>query len=139
MVDVEVLRNVTVKRSAEALQSISLLVRGGRYQEAWLLARDTELQLRTVAALTADEQMVQDADLFRRYQVTLGQYAPAAGAEPADPRVPQDDVRPNRSAGARRPMRRRRCPRLRSSRGKVRQKDCLENFCYRGRTFAMRP
>jgi len=72
-----VLRNVTVKRSAEALQTISNQVRGGRYQEAWLLARDTELQLRNVAALTADEQMVQDADLFRRYQVTLGEYAPA--------------------------------------------------------------
>lgn len=77
LADVEVLRNVTIKRSAEALQAISHLVRGGRYQEAWLLARDTELQLRTVAALTADEQMVQDADLFRRYQVTLGEYAPA--------------------------------------------------------------
>jgi Ca-activated chloride channel homolog len=76
LADVEVLRNVTIKRSAEAMQTISHLVRGGRYQEAWLLARDTELQLRTVAALTADEQMVQDADLFRRYQVTLGEYAP---------------------------------------------------------------
>ena len=80
LADVEVLRNVTVKRSAEALQAISHLTRGGRYQEAWLLARNMEQQLRTMAALTADEQMVQDADLFRRYQVTLGQYAPV---EPA--------------------------------------------------------
>lgn len=75
--DVEVLRNVTIKRSAEALRSISYMVRNGRYQEAWRLAYDTEQELRRVAALTADKQMVQDADLFRRYQVTLGQYAPA--------------------------------------------------------------
>ncbi len=85
--DVELLRNVTIKRSAEALQSISHLVRSSRYQEAWLLARDTEQQLRRVAALTADDQMVQDADLFRRYQVTLGQYAPA---EPIPSQPTQD-------------------------------------------------
>lgn len=92
--DAELLRNVTIKRSAEALQSISHLVRGGRYAEAWLLARDTELQLRTVAAATADEQMVQDADLFRRYQVTLGQYAPAEPA--ATPPAPDTSAQPQR-------------------------------------------
>ncbi len=85
--DVELSRNVTIKRSAEALQAIAHLVRDGRYQEAWQLAHDTELQLRTIATLTADEQMVQDADLFRRYQVTLSQYAPA---EPVRAQPTQD-------------------------------------------------
>ena len=74
--DVEVLRNVTIKASAEALQNISTLANGGQYQQAWQLAYDMEQQLRKVGALTADEQMVQDADLFRRYQVTLSQYLP---------------------------------------------------------------
>ena len=40
------------------------------------MAQYAEDQLRRVAALTSDEQMVQDADLFRRYQVILADAIP---------------------------------------------------------------
>ena len=77
--DIEVQRNVTVADSAETLREIDGLFERGYYDAAWRMARDMEMQLREVAALTGDEQMVQDADLFRRYQVTL---AEAMGGEP---------------------------------------------------------
>ena len=54
--DVEVLRNVTIKASAEALQNISTLANSGQYQQAWQLAYDLEQQLRQVGALTANER-----------------------------------------------------------------------------------
>ena len=86
--DIEVLRNVTIKASAEALQNISKLANGGQYQQAWQLAHDMEQQLRKVGTMTADEQMVQDADLFRRYQVTLSQYLPLMPTNTQSPSEP---------------------------------------------------
>ena len=94
--DIEVLRNVTIADSAAALRSIDGLFEQGRYAEAWGLARQMEERLRHVAALTGDEQMVQDADLFRRYQVTL---AEALGGEPEPTTyqtLPSDGRQPQR-------------------------------------------
>lgn len=74
LADVEVCRNATIVKSAEALKTISDLVDNGRYVEAWQLASDIEAELRRVASLTGDAQMVQDADLFQRYLITLETY-----------------------------------------------------------------
>jgi uncharacterized protein YegL len=80
LADVEVRRNATIVQSAEALKAIDALFTQGRYAEAWALANAMEARLRTVAAQAGDSQMVQDADLFRRYQITL---AGALGYDPA--------------------------------------------------------
>jgi hypothetical protein len=69
--DVEVLRNATIQRSAEGLKEISRLYSDKRYQEAWDIAHRLEQDLRHVASLKEDEQMVKDADLMRTYQQTL--------------------------------------------------------------------
>ncbi|HLF37603.1 MAG TPA: VWA domain-containing protein [Anaerolineales bacterium] len=71
LTDVEVQRNVTIVQSAEALIAIDGLFNQGRYAEAWQLAYEMEQELRWLAALAADQQLVQDADLFARYQLTL--------------------------------------------------------------------
>ncbi|NOX61910.1 MAG: VWA domain-containing protein [Chloroflexi bacterium] len=78
--DVQVRRNVTIVRSARALKQIDALFNQGRYLEAWELARNMEAELRAMAAQTEDAQLVEDADLFRRYQMTL---ARALGYDPA--------------------------------------------------------
>ncbi len=83
LADVEVRRNATVAQSAQALIDIDHLFEADRYEQAWRLARQMEQQLRELAALSADERMVQDADLFRRYQLTLAQ---ALGYEPDESR-----------------------------------------------------
>lgn len=103
--DTEVLRNVTIQRSAEGLKQIDQLYRGGQYEAAWNLAHDLETQLREVARLTGEDQMVEDADLMRRYQETLGgwfQQSPGrdpgyswgrdAGDPPSRGRLPTPDV-----------------------------------------------
>ena len=77
LIDVEVLRNVTIQRSAEGLKEISRLADARRYTEAWRLAHDLEGVLRNVAGLTGEEQMVKDADMMKRYQDTLSQWMPA--------------------------------------------------------------
>ena len=74
LADVEVCRNATIVKSAEALKTISDLVDHGRFVEAWQLAYDIEAELRRVASVTGDAQMVQDADLFQRYLITLVTY-----------------------------------------------------------------
>jgi Ca-activated chloride channel family protein len=71
LADVEVRRNATIVASAEALREIDKLFNQGRYQQAWELAYEMEWQLRAVASLTGDPQLVEDADLFQRYQLTL--------------------------------------------------------------------
>ncbi|MGB2895388.1 MAG: von Willebrand factor type A domain-containing protein [Anaerolineales bacterium] len=88
LADVEVLRNATIVKSAEALKIISDLVDYGHYEEAWLLAYDIEAELRRVASVTGDAQMVQDADLFQRYLITLVSYLgydPSVGQPTAFP------------------------------------------------------
>ncbi len=80
LADVEVLRNATIVASAKALIGIDQLFGAGRYEEAWQLAHLMEAQLRIVAAMAGDQQMVEDADLFARYQVTL---AGALGYDPS--------------------------------------------------------
>lgn len=72
--DLEVLRNVTVQRTAEGLKEIDRLYKSQRYLEAWQLAYRLEQDLRTVARLTNDPQMVKDADMMRKYQDTLAQW-----------------------------------------------------------------
>jgi Ca-activated chloride channel family protein len=72
--DVEVLRNVTIQRTAEGLKEIDRLYKSQRYQEAWQLAYRLEQDLRTVARLTNEAQMVKDADMMRKYEDTLSQW-----------------------------------------------------------------
>lgn len=82
--DVEVLRNVTIQNMAQGLKEISRLYQAGRYQEAWNLAYGLEQDLRAVAALTGEEQMVKDADLMHKYQATLApRIESETGAAPA--------------------------------------------------------
>jgi hypothetical protein len=82
LADVEIRRNATVVRSAEALIAIDGLFNQARYLEAWQLAYQMERELRAVAAVSGDQQMVEEADLFARYQVTL---AAALGYDPVAP------------------------------------------------------
>jgi Ca-activated chloride channel family protein len=81
LADIEVRRNATIVASAEALRDIDKLFNQGRYKHAWDLAHEMEWQLRAVANLTGDPQLVDDADLFQRYQVTL---AEALGYNPSE-------------------------------------------------------
>jgi hypothetical protein len=80
--DLEVLRNVTIQRTAEGLQAIDGLYRQRRFEEAWHLAYDLEQSLREVAGLTGDEAMYKDADLLRRYQGTLAEQLRYEGRQP---------------------------------------------------------
>jgi Ca-activated chloride channel family protein len=77
--DIEVRRNATILASAEALQDIDRLFDIGEYHEAWELAYTMEWSLRSMAALSGDAQLIEDADLFQRYQITL---AEALGYDP---------------------------------------------------------
>lgn len=69
--DIEVRRNATIVRMAQVLKEIDTLFNQGAHYEAWQAAKAMENELRRVADLAADPQMVQDADLFQRYQMTL--------------------------------------------------------------------
>jgi hypothetical protein len=90
--DVEVLRNVTIQRTAEALKEIDRLYKARRYQEAYGLAVQAEQELRRVAALTGEAQMLKDADLMRTYQGTLSRWIasqrPTATPEDTAPAEP---------------------------------------------------
>jgi Ca-activated chloride channel family protein len=88
--DVEVLRNVTIQRTAEALKEIDRLYKMQRYQEAHGLASRSEQELRRVAALTGEAQMLKDADLMRKYQTTLSTWIESQRATP-----PPEEVVPN--------------------------------------------
>lgn len=89
--DIEVRRNATIVRSAEALKQIDGLFAQTRYAEAWQVAHSMEAELRAMAMLAGDSQMVEDADLFRRYQITLAQ---ALGYDPAASLAPQPAITP---------------------------------------------
>lgn len=78
---IEVRHNATIVHMTETLKEIDHLFNERRYQEAWYIAYEMEHELRAVGALTSDQQMVQDADLFQRYQITL---ATALGYDPAN-------------------------------------------------------
>lgn len=95
LIDVEVLRNATIVNSAEALVAIDELFGQGQYDSAFYMAQAMEQDLRRVAALTGDGQMVEDADLFARYQVTLSN---ALGYDPAvyPPPPPSSQYQPQR-------------------------------------------
>lgn len=79
VVDIELRRNVTIVKTAQALKRIDDLYIQGDYLAAWQVAHAMESRLREVARLTADQQMIDDADLFARYQLTL---ASALGYDP---------------------------------------------------------
>ncbi len=81
--DVEVLRNVTIQRSAEGLKEISRLYAARRFQEAWNLAYELEGSLRHVASLTGEAQMIKDADLMRTYQATLARWVESQTGRPS--------------------------------------------------------
>lgn len=84
LTDIEVRRNATILASAEALREIDKLFTHGHYQQAWELAYQMEWSLRSVASLTGDAQMIEDADLFQRYQLTLAEalgFVPEPGSE----------------------------------------------------------
>ena len=93
--DLELLRNVTVQRTAEGLKEIDQLYRAHRYAEAWNLAFDLELSLREVARLTGDEAIVKDADLMQRYQNTLAEQIRYEGGQLPQPK-PAQTQRPYR-------------------------------------------
>jgi hypothetical protein len=96
LADVEVMRNATIVRSAEALIAIDGLFNQGRYAEAWQTAYEMEQELRWLAALAGDQQLVQDADLFARYQLTLASalgYAPSAYEPTSVPLIGGQDQR----------------------------------------------
>jgi Ca-activated chloride channel homolog len=79
--DTEVLRNVTIQRSAEGLKEIARLYSEQRYGEAYQVAAELERDLRRVAAMTGEKQMLDDAAMMRSYQETLRRRLPA-GWEP---------------------------------------------------------
>jgi Ca-activated chloride channel homolog len=81
LVDQEVLRNVTIQRSAEGLKEIARLYNAQCYGEAYTLAAQLERDLRRVAAITGEDKMVKDADMMRSYQETLRRRLPE-GWEP---------------------------------------------------------
>jgi hypothetical protein len=93
--DLELLRNVTIQRTAEGLREIDRLYQAQRYAEAWSLAFDLELSLREVARLTGDEAMIKDADLMQRYQNTLAEQIRYEGGQLPQP-TPAQTRRPHR-------------------------------------------
>src|SRR5262249_33691772 len=84
--DTEVLRNVTIQRTVEGLKQIDTLYHAQRYLDAWRLAKGLEQDLRSVAQLTGDPQMVKDADTMRTYENTLSNLVKrqSGGAPSAD-------------------------------------------------------
>jgi Ca-activated chloride channel family protein len=71
LLDVELRRNALIVKTAQALKHIDALYMRADYLAAWQVAHAIESQLREVARLTGDQQMIEDADLFARYQLTL--------------------------------------------------------------------
>jgi Ca-activated chloride channel family protein len=69
--DLEILRNVTIQQLAEGMHEIDHLFQAGRYEAAWRLAVNLEIQLAEAAQLTGDDQLRQDIGLIQRYQETL--------------------------------------------------------------------
>ncbi len=82
--DLEILRNVTIQRTAEGLREIDQLYQARRYDEAWNRAYDLEQALRDAAQLTGDDALYEDAELMRRYQDVLAEQIRSDGG-----RVPQ--------------------------------------------------
>lgn len=83
--DVEVLRNVTIQRSAEGLKEIDRLYKSGQAQAAWELAYGLEQDLRNVSRLAGDNQLSKDADTMRRYQDTLAETIQRQTGRPPQP------------------------------------------------------
>ena len=69
--DVEMLRNVAIQRLAEGLKEIDRLAKAWRYQSAWDLAYGLEQDLRAVARLSGDAELLRDAETMRKYEDTL--------------------------------------------------------------------
>lgn len=98
--DLEVLRNVTIQRTAEGLREIDRLYKTRRYEEAWDLAYRLEQALRQVASLTGEQQMTKDADMMRTYEDTLARWVQQTTGRlpgPAEPTLPE---RPGRGREA---------------------------------------
>lgn len=83
--DTEVLRNVTIQKTAEGLKEIDRLYKARQYQDAWQLAYRLEQDLRYVARLTNEAQMVKDADMMRTYQDTLSKWVQNQTGRPPQP------------------------------------------------------
>jgi hypothetical protein len=94
--DVEVLRNVTIQRTAEGLKEIDRLYKSQRYMDAWQLAYRLEQQLRTVARLTNEDQMLKDADLMRTYEDTLAKWVQYQTGRPPEAPERGEPVQPVR-------------------------------------------
>lgn len=93
--DLEVLRNVTIQRTAEGLKQIDRLYQARHYEDAWNLAYDLEQALREVARLTGDEAMIKDAELMQRYQSVLAEQIRYEGGQLPQP-APEGTLRPYR-------------------------------------------
>jgi Ca-activated chloride channel family protein len=93
--DIELLRNVTIQRTAEGLREIDRLTQAARYAEAWCLAYNLEQALREVASLTGDSAMASDAELMQRYQSVLAEHIRSRGQRLPEP-CPGATLRPYR-------------------------------------------
>ena len=69
-------------KECDALTSLS---QAGQYEAAWRLAVEFESRLNEVAYLTNDNQLLEDANLMRRYQQTLADALVASRRSPASP------------------------------------------------------
>jgi len=95
--DLEVLRNVTIQRTAEGLREIARLYQAQQYEAAWDLAFRLEQALRQVASMTGEAQMIQDADLMHTYQDTLARWVQQQTGRLPQPAAPE---RPSRGREA---------------------------------------
>lgn len=88
--DIEVLRNVTVQRTAEGLKEIDRLYRAKRYQDAWQLAYRLERDISAIEQLTKDPQMAKDVETMRKYEGTLAKWVEQQTGRP--PLAPEYSV-----------------------------------------------
>ena len=96
LLDVSVLRNVTIQRMAEGLREIDRLYQGRQYEEAWLLTFELEYALDQVGYYAEDATLLEDAALMARYREVLEERIRYAGG-----RLPKQPTRETSGAGRR--------------------------------------
>ncbi len=78
------------------MKQIGLLYGEHKYREAWLLACQSEQELRRVARLTGEAQMAKDADLMREYQGTLARWVERETGRPPALAADEGEEQPGR-------------------------------------------
>lgn len=94
LAEIQVLRNVTIQRTAEGMKEIDRLYHAQQYQDAWTLAAQLEQDLRRVAQLTGEAQLLKDADTMHQYQTTLAQWLPGQPRPAAGNFAPTESTSP---------------------------------------------